>query len=380
MKDPDNPKRWIVDEEAAAVVKQIFAWCMEGCGTAEIARKLMSAKIENPSAYAAKHGRKTSGKSAADPYEWSHRAVADILRRQEYLGHMVNFRGHTQSYKTKKRFANDPVQWRVFENTHEAIIDQDTFDRVQELRQNKRRPSRKGLTHIFSGIARCADCGEKLYYCTDTHYKDERGYYFSCSTSKKKTVAACSSHYIRANVLEEGVLQHMRLVISCVACYEDKFRQALGAQKKKQLQKEIAAKHRELQKSERRITELDKLFKRIYEDMVAGKLTEARFQMLADDYEQEQAELTEKINTLTKEIADQEDQATSVERFICQVKKHLTLETLTPTVVNDMIQAIYVHAPDTSTGKRVQEVEICYNYVGILPAGLLYGLDEQQSA
>ena len=142
----------------------------------------------------------------------------------------------------------------------------------------------------------------------------------------------------------------------------------------------LSTKRRELQKAERRIAELDKLFKRIYEDLIAGKLTEARFQMLADDYEQEQAELTEKINTLTKEIADQEDQTTNVERFISQVKKYLTLETLTPTVVNDMIQAIYVHAPDTSTGKRVQEVEICYNYVGILPASLLYGLDEQQSA
>ena len=379
VKDPDDPKRWIVDEESAAVVKQIFAWCMEGCGTAEIARKLMNAKIENPSAYAAKHGRKTSGKPTADPYEWSHRAVADILRRQEYLGHMVNFRGHTQSNKTKRRIANDPSQWKMFENTHEAIIDQDTFDQVQELRQNKRRPSRKGMTHMFSGIARCADCGEKLYYCTDTRYKDERGY-FSCSTSKKKTVAACSSHYIRASVMEEGVLQHMRLVISCIACYEDKFRQALGTQKKTQLQKEIAAKRRELQKAERRIAELDKLFKRIYEDLIAGKLTEARFQMLADDYEQEQAELTEKINTLTKEIAEQENQATSVERFIRQVKKYLTLDALTPTIVNDMIKAIYVHASDTSSGKRVQEVEICYNYVGILPASLLYGLDEQRSA
>jgi len=177
-----------VDEEAAAVVKQIFAWCMEGCGTAEIARKLMSAKIENSSAYATMHGRKTSGKSAADPYEWSHRAVADILRRQEYLGHMINFRGHTQSYKTKKRIANDPSQWRVFENTHEAIIDQNTFDRVKKLRKNKRRPSRNGMSHLFSGIARCVDCGEKLYYCADTRYKNERGY-FSCSTSKKKPSA-----------------------------------------------------------------------------------------------------------------------------------------------------------------------------------------------
>ena len=146
------------------------------------------------------------------------------------------------------------------------------------------------------------------------------------------------------------------------------------------MQKELSTKRRELQKAERRITELNKLFKRIYEDMVAVKLTEARFQMLADDYEQEQAKLTEKINTLTKEIAKQEDQATSVERFIRQVKKYLTLDALTPTVVNDMIKAIYVHAPDTSSGKRVQEVEICYNYVGILPASLLRGLDERQLA
>ena len=378
-KDPDNPKHWVVDEEAADVVRRIFDWCMEGYGPSMIAHKLEEARVECPAAHWKRAGRCSSVKTPDNPYQWSARTVSGILGKLEYLGHMVNFKTRKPSYKSKRKVENPPEEWHIFENTHEAIIDADTFARVQEIRKNKRRPTRTGKSNMFSGIARCADCGAKLYYCTSNNY-EARQDHFICSSSRKKGKDACAAHFIRAVVLEEGVLQHMRLVISCVACYEDVFREALGARRSAEAKKELAAKRKALQKAEARLTELDKLFKRIYEDIVNEKLSEARFQMLSDDYDREQAELHVKIEQLTKEIAEQEDQAENVDRFINQVKKYLYLDKLTPTILNDMVNAVYVHAPDKSSGHRVQEVEISYNYVGILPASLLQSLQHAKTA
>ena len=380
MKDPDNPKKhWIIDDEAAAVVRQIFAWCMEGYGPSQIAHKLKDAKVDCPTVHWAKMGRNAPAKTPEDPYDWAPRTISGILEKPEYLGHMVNFRTHRQSYKSKKKIENTQSEWKIFENTHDAIVDEETFYRVQELRKNKRRPARTGKSNMFSGVVRCADCGEKLYYCTSKNF-EARQDHFVCSTSRKKGKDVCDTHFIRAVVLEEGTLQHMRMVISCVASYEDEFRKALGAKRNAEAKKELTAKKRTLQKSENRLAELDRLFKRIYEDMVGGKLTEARFQMLADDYEQEQSELREKIDILEDEIQQQEDQTENVDKFICQAKKYLHLEKLTPTILNDMVKAVYVHAPDKSSGHRVQDVEISYNYIGILPAALLYDLQNGKTA
>ena len=380
MKDPDNPKRhWIIDDEAAIVVRQIFAWCMEGFGPSQIAKKLKEAKVDCPTVHWMKMGRNAPAKTPDNPYDWAPRTISGILEKQEYLGHMVNFKTRKQSYKSKKKIENPPEAWKIFENTHEAIIDADTFERVQELRKNKRRPARTGKSNMFSGIVRCADCKEKLYYCTSKNFETRQDH-FVCSTSRKKGTDVCDTHFIRAVVLEEGVLQHMRLVISCVASYEDKFRKALGAKRSAEARKELSAKKRTLQKSENRIKELDKLFKRIYEDMVGGVISEARFQMLADSYEQEQEELREKITMLEEEIQNQEDQVENVDRFIQMAKKYLYLEKLTPAVLNDMVNAVYVHAPDKSSGHRIQDVDISYNYIGILPTNLLYDIQNGETA
>ena len=239
--------------------------------------------------------------------------------------------------------------------------------------------TRTGKSNMFSGVVRCADCGEKLYYCTSKNF-EARQDHFICSTTRRRGSETCTSHFIRAVVLEEGTLRHMQLVISCIASHEDAFRKALGAKRNAEVRKELAAKRRMLQKSENRLAELDRLFKRIYEDMVNGKLTEARFQMLADDYEKEQAELREKIDILEEEIQQQEDQTENVDKFIRQAKKYLHLEKLTPAVLNDLVKAVYVHAPDNSSGHRVQDVEISYNYIGILPATLLYDLQNEKTA
>ena len=219
----------------------------------------------------------------------------------------------------------------------------------------------------------------QICYCTSNSFETRQDH-FVCSTSRKKGKEVCDTHFIRAVVLEEGTLQHMRLVIQCVADYEDAFRRALGAKRSDEVRKELSAKKRTLQKSENRLAELDRLFKRIYEDMVNGKLSEARFQMLSDDYEQEQADLRAKIEMLENEIQNQEDQAENVDRFIRQAKKYLYLEKLTPTILNDMVNAVYVHAPDKSSGHRVQDVTISYNYIGILPANLLYDVMNGKAA
>ena len=378
-KDSENPKRWIIDEEAAAVVKQIFAWCMEGYGPSQIARMLRENKVECPTAYWLRQGRCYPMKAPDNPYAWVPATISGILEKQEYLGHTVNFKTHKLSYKSKKKIENPPEQWLIFRDSHEAIIDEDTFARVQELRKNKRRPTRTGKTNMFSGIVRCADCGEKMYYCTTNQF-EERQDYFVCSTSRIKGKEVCGTHYIRAVVLEEGVLRHLQLVLSCISQYEEAFRRYLDAKKDAEIKKELLAKRRALQKAENRLTELDKLFKRIYEDMVNGRLTESRFQLLSDDYEREQADLRVTIEQLSKEITKQENQATNIDKLIQLARKYLNLEKLTPTVLNDLVNAVYVHAPDKSSGHRMQDITISYNYIGILPAHLLDELRKEKTA
>ena len=379
MKDPDNKKRWLVDETAAEVVKRIFALCLDGYGPSQIARILKEDKVLTPTVHFLQTGRATRNTPPDNLYSWTGDTIADILERPEYQGHTVNFKTYKQSYKSKKTCYNPIEKQLVFENTHEAIIDVDTWERVQELRKNKRRPTRTGKTNLFSGIVRCADCGEKLYYCTSKDF-EARQDHFVCSTSRLKGKEVCPTHFIRAVVLEQGILAHMRLVIACASTHEERFRAAMGAKQKAEAKKELAAKRRQLTQAEQRIEELDRLFKRIYEDNANGKLSDSRFQMLSDDYEREQEELRGKLLQLNEEIIEQEEQAENIDRFIGKVRKYLDLNELTPAVLNDMVKAVYVHAPDKSSGHREQQIDISYDLVGILPASLLADLQNGETA
>lgn len=370
MKNPDNPKQWIIDEEAAQVVKRIFNLCMEGYGTAQIANILREDKIETPSNYWKRNGRNYPITPTSDPYGWDPKTIAGILEKCEYIGHTVNFKTNKLSYKSSKTVKNSPDMWQIFENTHEAIVDEETFNRVQELRKNKRRPTKTGKTNMFSGIAKCADCGSKMYYCT-TKYFETRQDHFVCSKARKDHDSPCGSHFIRAVVLEEGTLKNIQLVCLCVSAFEDEFREALGALKSSEAKKELDNKRKFLQKSEKRCSELDRLFKCVYEDHVNGNLSEARFRMLSEDYETEQAELKEKIELLNKEIQEFQEKTDNIEKFIRTAKKYVGIEELTPAILNDMVKAVYVQKPDKSSGKRVQKVIISYNYAGILPNELL---------
>lgn len=362
MKSPDDKTKWIVDDEAAQIVKKIFSLCLEGYGTSQIARILKDKKILTPFSYWNSKGQ--AFKMSENPYNWSADTIAGIIEKKEYLGHTVNFKTYKQSYKSKKKCTNPEEKHLIFENTHEAIIDVDTWERVQELRKNKRRPTRTGKSNMFSGIAYCADCGQKLYYCTSKYFESRQDH-FVCSTSRKGK-EKCSTHFIRATILEQGVLAHLKYVIGTVASYENQFRKVLGAKQKAEVKKELSAKKKLLSKSKSRIKELDLLFQRIYEDNVSGKISDERFEMLSETYEKEQAELKSIIENLTAEISETEEQADNVERFISKVHKYFDLQELTPSVLNDMVKRVYVHAPQTVDGKRTQEIDVVYDLVGIL--------------
>lgn len=318
-------------------------------------------------------------KQTDNPYRWSADTVSDILEKREYIGDTVNFKTHKQSYKSKKIIHNPIEQHKIFENTHEAIIDVDTWEKVQELRKNKRRPARTGKTNMFSGITYCADCGQKLYYCTGKNF-EARQDYFVCSTSRKKGKEACDTHYIRAVVLEAGVFTHLKLVIDNVSVYEDAFREVMGLKHKAVVKKEIAAKRKIISKSENRIKELDRLFTSIYEDKVNGSLTESRFQMLADQYEKEQEELKQKVETLSAEIEQQEQETNNVERFIAKIRKYTDLREMSPTVLNDLVKRVEVHKPEIIDGRRTQRIDIYYDFVGILPLSLLQSIKKNSIA
>lgn len=370
MKNPDNPNQWVIDEDAAEVVKKIFHLCLEGYGPAQIAKQLQSDKIIIPFVHWKQSGIINIPKDIDNPYKWSADTVSGILEKQEYIGNTVNFKTHKQSYKSKKKINNPKEQQLIFENTHEPIIDVDTREKVQELRKNRRRPTKTSKTNMFSGIAYCTDCGEKLYYCTSNNF-EKRQDYFVCSTSRKNGKDVCNTHYIWAVILEEGVLAHLKMVIDFISLYEDTFREVMGVQHKAIIKKELSSKKRAITKAENRINELDRLFTSIYEDKISGVLTESRFKMLAEQYEQEQSELKEKVKILSYEIEQRERESNNVERFVAKVHKYFDLQELTPDVLNDLVKRVEVYVPEKINGRRTQHIDIYYDFIGLLPMLLL---------
>ena len=370
MKDPEDKKKGVVDAEAASVVRRIFSLCVDGNGPTQIARILREKQVPTPTVYQSRMGQAVRCIPPDNPYNWNGSTVSAILERMEYCGHTVNFKTHRQSYKIKKTIENPPEQWKIFRNTHEAIVDEETFERVQELRRNKRRPAKTGKTNLFSGVAYCADCGEKMYYCTTQNF-EERQDHFVCSTSRKKGKDVCGTHFIRAVVLEKGVLRFLQILLWYISDCESLFREKLGAKRKEDFKKELSAKRRQLTQAQRRIEELDRLFKRIYEDNISGKINDSRFQKLSGDYENEQAELTKKVQTLEQEIVKQQEEADSIEQFIRRAKKYPELTELTPAVLHDLVNKVYVCAPDKSSGHRVQDVRISLACIGFLPESII---------
>ena len=364
-KDPEDKTKWVVDEAAALVVKRIFKLCMEGRGPMQIAKLLQEEKVLNPTAYKKREGIKTPSPETADPYHWNTNTVVHILERREYTGCTVNFKTYTNSIWDKKQRETPIEKQAVFYNTHPSIIEQEVFDKVQEIRQQRHRRTKTGKSSLFSGMVYCADCGAKMRYCT-TNYFEKRQDHFVCANYRSNT-GSCSAHFIRAVVLEELVWMHMRTVISYVSRYEDHFRAVMEQKLRLSSEAAIRGHKKRLAQAEKRLGELDRLFIRIYEDNVAGRITDEKFSMMSKTYEDEQAQLKEEIQTLQQEIEVQERQIENLEQFIQRVRKYEDLDELTPYALRELVKAIYIEAPDKSSGKRYQGIRISYDLVGFIP-------------
>lgn len=365
MKNPENPKEWIIDEEAAQVVKKIFTLCMNGRGPSQIADQLEKDKILTPTAYKNKQGVKTPHTEPENPYRWHESTIVSILERKEYIGATVNFKTYTNSIWDKKQRENPEENRVIFYNTHPAIIEQEVFDKVQEIRQQRHRRTATGKSSPFSGLVFCADCKQKLYYST-TKYFEKRQDFFICSTHRANK-DKCSGHYIRAVVLEDLVWNHMKEVISYVTRYEAHFRVEMEQKLRLQSEETIRVYKKRLAQAEKRIGELDRLFIKIYEDNAKGKLNDDRFAMMSKTYEDEQAQLKVEIVNLQKEIEVQERQIEDLEQFIQRARRYTDITELTPYALRELVKAVYVEAPDKSSGKRKQRVHIEYDLVGYIP-------------
>ena len=364
-KDPEDKTKWVVDEAAALVVKRIFKLCMEGRGPMQIAKLLQEEKVLNPTAYKKREGIKTPSPETADPYHWNTNTVVHILERREYTGCTVNFKTYTNSIWDKKQRETPIEKQAVFYNTHPSIIEQEVFDKVQEIRQQRHRRTKTGKSSLFSGMVYCADCGAKMRYCT-TNYFEKRQDHFVCANYRSNT-GSCSAHFIRAVVLEELVWMHMRTVISYVSRYEDYFRAVMEQKLRLSSEAAIRGHKKRLAQAEKRLGELDRLFIRIYEDNVAGRITDEKFSMMSKTYEDEQAQLKEEIQTLQQEIEVQERQIENLEQFIQRVHKYEDLLEMTPYALRELVKGIYIEAPDKSSGKRRQGIRISYDLVGFIP-------------
>ena len=364
-KDPEDRTKWIVDEAAALVVKRIFKLCMEGRGPMQIAKLLQAEKVLNPTSYKRREGIKSPSPETADPYHWNTNTVVHILERREYTGCTVNFKTYTNSIWDQKQRETPIEKQAVFYNTHPAIIEQEVFDKVQQIRKQRHRRTKTGKSSLFSGMVYCADCGAKMRYCT-TNYFEKRQDHFVCANYRSNT-GSCSAHFIRAVVLEELVWMHMKAVIFYVTRYEKHFRAVMEQRLRMSSEEAIRGYKTQLAQAERRLAELDRLFIRIYEDNVSGRITDERFSLMSKTYEDEQAQLKVDIHHLRQEIEVQERQIEDLEKFIQRVHKYEDLQEMTPYALRELVKGIYIEAPDKSSGKRRQGVRISYDLVGFVP-------------
>lgn len=360
-KDPADKKKWIVDEEAAVVVKRIFDLCIAGKGPMQIAKALTADKVLTVKAYYTKQ----SGKVLPDkPYQWSSKSIAGILERQEYTGCTVNFKTYSKSHKLKKRLQNAPENYRIFPNTQPAIIEEKVFERVQELRANKRRPTKTGRQGLFSGLLYCADCGEKLYFCTTNSFTPKQEHYV-CSNYKSNT-GTCSVHFIREETLKLFVRQRIFDITAMFIDDIQGFQKIVYQQRFAETEKAVKRQKKELEQARKRIAELDRIFKRIYEDDINGTISHERFLKLSSEYEAEQKELTAFVKTEQAAVDTYEQDRTDFDSFAAVIRKYVGIRELTPTIVNEFVKKIIVHAPDKSTGHRRQRIEIVWNFIGEL--------------
>lgn len=366
MKDPDNPKHWIVDDEAAQVVKRIYSMTLDGLGTEQIAAQLERDGILTPRAYWLQKGVKRPGKGKQlPPTRWNSSTVTKILSLQEYCGDILNFKTYSKSYKNKKRIDNDRENWVVFKDVHEPIIDRAVWEQVQQKRgTRRRRRTGDGEKNMFSGLLVCADCGNNLHYHFNQGNPEIK--YFNCSNYKGNRGTCTSTHYVRVDFLEQVVLGEIKRLTKFASHYEEDFVKTVMGSFGQSVALDRKLKEKELAALQARDEELDGLFERIYEDNVSGKLSDDRFAKMSRRYEEEQKEVSEKIKTLRSEIDKLSSKAVTADMFISTVRKYTRTKVLTPRMLNELIDRIEVYQAEKIDGEWVQHLTIHYNCVGAI--------------
>ena len=364
IKDPENPKRWIVDEEAARVVRRIYRMTLEGVGTEQIAAKLEEDGVLTPRAYWHSKGINRPGKvKDLPPTHWNSSSVIKMLSVQEYCGDILNFKTYSKSYKNKKRLENDRENWAIFKDVHEPIIERAVFEQVQQKRgKMRKRQAKDGERSMFSGLLVCADCGSNLHFHFNQGNPEIK--YFNCSNYKGNRGTCGSTHYVRVDFLEQVVLGEIRRLTKYAGLYEDDFLKEVIGHSRQAEETERRLKEKELKSLLARDDELDGLFERIYEDNVSGKLSDDRFAKMSRRYEEEQKELSEKIKKLRSEIEKQSSRVTSTDMFVSIVRKYTRARKLTPRMLNELVEKIEIYNADKIDGEWVQRLRIHYNCVG----------------
>ena len=365
-KDPNDKYHWRIDEEAAAVVRRIFQLTIEGHGPYEIATMLCEEKVETPATYFARQGRGVwkSREDIPRPYSWNGFAVGQILSKPEYMGHTVNFRSYKESYKDKRAVVHSPEDWLIFENTHEAIVDEELWNVVQKIRENRRRPTRTGEIALFSGLIFCAECGSHLNFHNAIDRGKRRHSYICSKYRNSRGKPGCEAHYIQEEILADLVLENLRNVISYARDYEDKFVQQVTDNTLAEQMKEQTLIKRQLEQQTRRISEIDTIIQRLYEDNISGKLSDERFSKMSATYEREQKGLEISTSELRIAVENCEQKKVNIKSFMKLVKSYTEPEQLTPEILRMFVEKVVVHAKDESNGRRVRRIDIYYNFVG----------------
>ena len=380
-KSEEDKNQWVIDEEAAEVVRRIYRMSLEGKGPYEIARILSEEQIERPSYYLAKRGLGTcrSNNNTATPYVWRGATVRDILSKPEYMGHTVNFRSYKESYKDKRAKKTPKADWVIFKNTQEAIVSEEMWNKVQELRKTVRRTDTVGEANPFTGLLYCADCGAKMYNHRGgagraRNWKGElngkrrpdRDEY-NCSTynlSRQSYDKQCSQHYIRTEVVRKLVLENIKAVSDYVITNEEEFINRIYSSSRDKQKESIKSLKRKIAQDTKRVNELNMLMKKLYEDNISGKLSDKRFEFMLSEFENEQDTLEISMENAKAEIEKYESDTVRADKFIELVKRYTDFSELTTPMLNEFVEKILVHEADYSSGERVQEVEIYLNFIG----------------
>ena len=372
LKAPNNPKNWIVDPVASEVVKRIFQEAKSGKSLSEISKGLKNDKIFKPDRHRIEIGLKPISSSPnveTLPYFWTRETLSAILGREEYLGHTVNLRTRTKSYKDKRKVDNPKEDWLIFKNTHEAIIDQETFDIVRKMRNHKRSnqryKNRAGHENLFAGIVFCGTCGRKHYFCPQEKNGLNHDHY-KCSGYRKPIDGCENPHYIQKSALIEIVSGKLRQTIQEIHFDQEAFLKKLEQQSQAQFSKNNKRQRQQLQKDEHRSKEIDSIIQKLYEDNLLGKISDERFVKLSQSYEEEQKQLQTSISDLTEKLAKQQEDSLNISKFMARISKYTELPKLTVEIVNELIDKIVIQKPTGTKRNRIIQVDIYYNFVGKL--------------